>query len=66
MNRNYLYQDEPIVMILKPVNSLRSFNHEFTRFEKKALSMERCDKKNTHPASDIYLKIRTLYFQQHQ
>jgi hypothetical protein len=44
MNRSYLYHDEPIVMILKSVISLRSFNHEFTRFEKKALSMERFDK----------------------
>jgi hypothetical protein len=35
LGRDYLFQDEPIVFILKSVLSLRSFNHEFTGFEKK-------------------------------
>jgi hypothetical protein len=35
LNRICLYQDEPIIMILTSVLSLRSFNREFTRFEKK-------------------------------
>jgi len=35
LNRSCLFQDEPIVIILKSVISLRSFSHEFTRFEKK-------------------------------
>ena len=35
--RKCLFQDEPIVFILKSVLSLRSFNHEFTRFEKKII-----------------------------
>jgi len=31
----YLFQNKAIVIILKSVISLQSFNHEFTRFEKK-------------------------------
>jgi hypothetical protein len=34
-NRHCLIQDEAIVIILNTVLFLRSFNHEFTRFEKK-------------------------------
>ena len=34
-NRRCLIQDETIVIILNTVLFLRSFNHEFTRFEKK-------------------------------
>jgi hypothetical protein len=43
-NRYCLFQGESIVFILQSVFSLRSFNHEFTRFEKKTLSMERFNK----------------------
>jgi len=43
-------------MILKSVISLRAFNHEFTRFEKKALPMERFDNKNTLTLELFYLK----------
>lgn len=35
LNRGCSYQDEPIVMTLKSVISLRSFNHEFPRVSKK-------------------------------
>ena len=55
-NRSCLFQNEPIVMILKSVISLRAFNHEFTRFEKKALPMERFDNKNTLTLELFYLK----------
>jgi len=34
-NKYCLFQVEPIVIILISVLSLRSFNHEFTRFKKK-------------------------------
>jgi len=34
MMRKRLIQNEPIVFILKYVLSLRSFDHEFSRFEK--------------------------------
>jgi hypothetical protein len=35
LKRNGLFQDEPIVMVLTSIISLRFFNHEFPRFEKK-------------------------------
>jgi len=47
-----LFQDEPIVMILKSVISLRSFNHEFPRFEKKHDPWSDPTNKNT-PTSEI-------------
>ena len=46
--RKCLLQVNPIVLISISVLSLRSFNHEFTRFEKKELSMERFNKEK-HP-----------------
>jgi len=34
LNRDFLFQYEPITMILNSVIFLRSFNHEFPRLEK--------------------------------
>jgi hypothetical protein len=49
MERPCLFQDELIVFISISVLSLRSFNHEFTRFEKKHYPWSDLTKKNTLP-----------------
>jgi len=47
MVRKRLFQDKPIVFILKYVLSLQAFDHEFTRFEKKHYSWSDLTNENT-------------------
>ena len=60
LNRSCLFQDEPIVMILTSVISLRSFNHEFTRFEKKHYPWSDLIDKNIPTPELIILKAIKL------